>query len=93
MTQTTEETLRAALAAVLDPDLERPIGGLAMVSHVGLDGARAQVTLKLSPPESPVREPLEALVRTAATAVMPPHKTYARNRYKRVLTPDKSAAF
>ncbi|MCZ6832760.1 MAG: Mrp/NBP35 family ATP-binding protein [Acidobacteria bacterium] len=69
MTQTTEERLRAAVAAVLDPELERPLGDLAMVSHVGLDGARAQVTLKISPPESPVREPLEALVRTAATAV------------------------
>ena len=69
MTQTTQESLRAAIAAVPDPELERPIGDLAMVSHVTLDGDRARVTLKISPPESPVRAPLELLVRTAATAV------------------------
>jgi ATP-binding protein involved in chromosome partitioning len=69
MKQTIQENLGAAVAAVLDPELERPLGDLAVVNHVALDGDRAQVTLKLSPPGSPVRGPLEARVRAAATAV------------------------
>lgn len=69
MTQTTEEHVRAAVAAILDPELERPLGDLAMVRAVAVEGTTARVTLLMSPPESPVAQALEPMVQAAVTAV------------------------
>jgi ATP-binding protein involved in chromosome partitioning len=69
MTQTSSDLVSAAVAAVVDPDLERPLGDLAMVREAVVEGSTARITLHMVPPESPVRDALEVLVRQAVTAV------------------------
>jgi ATP-binding protein involved in chromosome partitioning len=69
MTQTTLDLVRAAAAAVVDPELERPLGDLDMVREAAVEGSTARITLHLAPPDSPVKDALEALVRQAVTAV------------------------
>ena len=69
MTQTTLDLVRAAVAAVVDPDLERPLGDLDMVREAEVVGSTARITLHLTPPDSPVRDALEVLAREAVTAV------------------------
>ena len=44
----TAERVRAAVAAVTDPELRRPIGELDMVREIAVDGERAQVAIALT---------------------------------------------
>jgi ATP-binding protein involved in chromosome partitioning len=69
MTQITPEQVSAAVAAVVDPELESPLGDLAMIRDVAVEGATARVTLHLAPPENPAADALERLVRQAVTAI------------------------
>ncbi len=61
-----EGAVRAALAAVLDPEIRRPITELGMVGPVavGADGA-VEVTVLLTTSACPLRETLTAQVRAA----------------------------
>ena len=42
------DSVRAAVAAVTDPELRRPIGDLDMVRDISVDGAHAHVAIVLT---------------------------------------------
>lgn len=64
------ETVRAALARVIDPELRRPITELDMVGDVRVDAAgAASVDLKLTIVACPAAETIERDVRAAAASV------------------------
>ncbi len=64
-----EADLRAAVAAVDDPDFRRGLAELGMVGALGLDGGAARIEILLPVPGWPVRDELVRRVAAAATAV------------------------
>ncbi|MEJ1091040.1 Mrp/NBP35 family ATP-binding protein [Microbacterium istanbulense] len=65
----TAERVRAAVAAVTDPELRRPIGELNMVREITVDGERAQVAIALTIVGCPAAQRIEDDVRRAAASV------------------------
>ena len=66
---TTVDRVRAAVSAVTDPELRRPIGDLDMVRGVSVDGDRAHVGIVLTIVGCPAADRIEADVRRAAASV------------------------
>lgn len=72
MTATTTpdaESVRAALARVLDPEIRRPITELDMVRDVSVEGSAAHIDLRLTIVGCPAADTIERDVRAAAAAV------------------------
>ncbi|WP_091034113.1 Mrp/NBP35 family ATP-binding protein [Microbacterium oxydans] len=67
MTET--DLVRAAVSAVTDPELRRPIGELDMVREIAVDGDRAQVGIVLTIVGCPAAARIESEVREAAASV------------------------
>jgi len=63
------EDVRRAVAAVIDPELRRPIGELDMVRDVVVDGAVAHVGIALTIVGCPAADRIEKDVRDAAASV------------------------
>jgi len=63
------ETVRAAVAAVLDPELRRPLGELDMVRDVTVDDGTAHVGIALTIVGCPAADRIEREVREAAASV------------------------
>jgi ATP-binding protein involved in chromosome partitioning len=61
--------VRAAVAAVIDPELRRPLGELDMVREVTVDGAVAHVAIALTIVGCPAADRIERDVRAAASGV------------------------
>jgi ATP-binding protein involved in chromosome partitioning len=57
------DTLQAALALVIDPELRRNVVELGMVDAVDVDGGHVHVTIRLTIPGCPLKSNLEAQVR------------------------------
>lgn len=68
MTSATD-AVRAAVAAVTDPELRRPIGDLDMVREIAVDGGTAQVGIVLTIVGCPAAARIESDVRAAAASV------------------------
>jgi len=66
---TLADRVRAAVAAVSDPELRRPIGDLDMVRDVAVDGDAAQVSIVLTIVGCPAAQRIEQDVRDAAASV------------------------
>ena len=66
---TDADLVRAAVSAVTDPELRRPIGELDMVREIAVDGDRAQVGIVLTIVGCPAAARIESDVRQAAAAV------------------------
>ena len=66
---TLAERVRAAVSAVTDPELRRPIGELDMVRDISVDGATANVGIVLTIVGCPAAQRIESDVRDAAAAV------------------------
>lgn len=63
------EKVRQAVAAVVDPELRRPIGDLDMVREISVTGAHADVAIALTIVGCPAAARIESDVRTAAASV------------------------
>ncbi len=68
-TPPTAETVRAALARVIDPEIRRPITELDMVRDVTLDAGVARVDLRLTIVGCPAADTIERDVRAAVLGV------------------------
>ena len=66
---TSPEELRAAVGAVIDPELRRSLGELGMVESAEVDGTTARVTVLLTIEACPKRSDIDAEVRAAALAM------------------------
>ncbi|MFB4352993.1 Mrp/NBP35 family ATP-binding protein [Microbacterium sp. LS_15] len=66
---TAVDAVRAAVSAVTDPELRRPIGDLDMVRDIAVEGTRAQVGIVLTIVGCPAAARIEADVRAAAVSV------------------------
>lgn len=66
---TTADQVRAAVSAVTDPELRRPIGDMDMVRTVSVDGTHADVAIVLTIVGCPMARRIEQDVRDAAAAV------------------------
>ena len=66
---TSPDELRAAVGAVIDPELRRSLGELGMIESVQIDGVNAHVTVLLTIEACPKRSDIESDVRAAALAV------------------------
>ncbi len=69
MTAPTQESVGAALATVIDPEIRRPITELDMVKSVRVDGGRVAVAVYLTIAGCPMRDTLTRDVRAAVGAV------------------------
>ncbi|WZH36011.1 MAG: Mrp/NBP35 family ATP-binding protein [Microbacterium enclense] len=69
MTSELVERVRAAVAAVTDPELRRPLGELDMVRRIDVDGATAEVGIALTIVGCPAADRIERDVRDAAASV------------------------
>ncbi|WP_091231672.1 Mrp/NBP35 family ATP-binding protein [Microbacterium sp. 3J1] len=63
------DAVRAAVAAVADPELRRPIGDLDMVRDIAVDAGRATVGIVLTIVGCPAATKIESDVRAAAASV------------------------
>lgn len=63
------EAVRAAVAAVTDPELRRPIGDLDMVRDISVEAGRADVSIVLTIVGCPAAARIESDVRAAAASV------------------------
>lgn len=63
------DSVRAAVAAVSDPELRRPIGDLDMVREISVEGSRAHVAIVLTIVGCPAAQRIESDVRGAASSV------------------------
>lgn len=63
------DAVRAAVAAVIDPELRRPLGELDMVREISVDGATARVAIALTIVGCPAAVRIESDVRAAAASV------------------------
>jgi ATP-binding protein involved in chromosome partitioning len=63
------DLVRAAVSAVTDPELRRPIGELDMVREIAVDGGHAQVGIVLTIVGCPAAARIESDVRQAAASV------------------------
>jgi ATP-binding protein involved in chromosome partitioning len=66
---TSPEELRAAVGAVIDPELRRSLDDLGMIESAEVDGSSARVTVLLTIEACPKRSDIEAEVRAAGLAV------------------------
>lgn len=66
---TAVDLVRAAVSAVTDPELRRPIGELDMVREIAVEGDRAQVGIVLTIVGCPAAARIESDVRQAAASV------------------------
>ncbi|CAB4628185.1 unannotated protein [freshwater metagenome] len=66
---TSPEELRAAVGAVVDPELRRSLGELGMIESVDIDGALARITVLLTIEACPKRSVIDGDVRAAALAM------------------------
>ena len=66
-----EQRVRAALAAVLDPEIRRPITELGMVGAVATAPGLVEVTVLLTTSACPLRDTLTDDVRAAVVALAP----------------------
>jgi len=66
---TSPEDLRAAVGAVIDPELRRSLGELGMIESAKVEGTMAKVTVLLTIEACPKRSDIEADVRAAALAM------------------------
>ncbi|GAA3928023.1 Mrp/NBP35 family ATP-binding protein [Microbacterium soli] len=66
---TLDDQVRAAVSAVTDPELRRPIGELDMVREVSVDGTSAHVGIVLTIVGCPMARRIEQDVRDAAASV------------------------
>ena len=66
---TSPESIRAALAAVIDPELRRPITEIGMVGDIEVDADVATVTIKLTIAGCPKKDHILADVRRAILGV------------------------
>ncbi|CAL4860056.1 Mrp/NBP35 family ATP-binding protein [Microbacterium sp. MM2322] len=64
-----EGDVRRAVAAVVDPELRRPIGELDMVRDIAVDGGVARVAIALTIVGCPAADRIEREVRDAAASV------------------------
>ena len=69
MTQPTDDVVRTAVGAVLDPELRRPIGELDMVRRVSVADGVADVGIVLTIVGCPAAERIASDVRAAAASV------------------------
>ncbi|MEV8239103.1 Mrp/NBP35 family ATP-binding protein [Microbacterium testaceum] len=69
MTVELAERVRAAVAAVTDPELRRPLGELDMVREIDVHGSRADVGIALTIVGCPAADRIERDVRDAAASV------------------------
>lgn len=63
------DAVRAAVGAVTDPELRRPLADLDMVREVSVDGATARVAIALTIVGCPAADRIERDVRAAAASV------------------------
>ena len=63
--------LRNAVAAVVDPVFERPLGELRMLKEVAVDGDRANVAIELPTPSHPEQDRLREAIVAAARSAQP----------------------
>jgi ATP-binding protein involved in chromosome partitioning len=63
------DAVRAAVGAVEDPEVHRPMGDLGMIGEVEAEGGAVSVVVALTTPACPLRAPIEKSVREAALAV------------------------
>jgi len=68
-THATAEQVRAAVSAVIDPELRRPLGELDMVRDVAVDGDITRVGIALTIVGCPAADRIERDVRDAAASV------------------------
>jgi ATP-binding protein involved in chromosome partitioning len=66
---TSTDQVRAAVSAVTDPELRRPIGELDMVREIAVDGTTAYVSIVLTIVGCPMARRIEQDVRDAAASV------------------------
>lgn len=66
---TSPDAVVAAVGAVIDPEIRKPLGELGMVGDVLIEGSRARVTIRLTIEACPKRSDIEAEVRRAAAGV------------------------
>jgi ATP-binding protein involved in chromosome partitioning len=64
-----ESAVRAAVGAVEDPEIRRPLADLGMLKAVASEGGAVSVVVELTTPACPHRAPIEKAVREAALAV------------------------
>ncbi len=64
-----EETVREALARVIDPDLKQDVVSLGFISDIRVSGNEAHFKLTLTTPACPVREQLEKECREAVSQI------------------------
>ena len=69
MSDALTESVRAAVAAVTDPELRRPLGELDMVRDIAVSGTTAEVGIALTIVGCPAAERIERDVRDAAASV------------------------
>jgi len=69
MTAVSADAVRAAVGAVSDPELRRPIGELDMVREISVDGATAHVAIALTIVGCPAADRIASEVRAAAASV------------------------
>ena len=67
---TSPEELRAAVGAVIDPELRRSLGELGMIESAEVEGTTAKVTVLLTVEACPKRSDIDADVRAAALAMV-----------------------
>ena len=66
---TSPDSVRAALAAVIDPELRRPITELGMVGDIAVDAGDASVQIKFTIAGCPKKDSIESDVRAAILSV------------------------
>lgn len=66
---TAADRVRAAVSAVVDPELRRPIGDLDMVRDIAVDGGAARVSIVLTIVGCPAAQRIEREVTEAAASV------------------------
>lgn len=69
MTQDPAAAVRAAVGAVVDPELRRPLSELDMIRNVAVDAGRAEVGIVLTIVGCPAAARIESDVRAAAASV------------------------
>ena len=65
----TQESVMAALATVIDPEIKRPITDVGMVKSVSIDGSSVQVGIYLTIKACPMQSTIEANVKQAVGAI------------------------
>ena len=80
-----EQAVRAALAAVLDPEIRRPITELGMVGAVATAPGLVEVTVLLTTSACPLRDTLTDDVRAAVAPLAPGAAKVAVDRDRKLV--------